>query len=43
VRSVLKVFAELFSKKRLAEGTDKSKFEDWSFGKNTLLDMVGEK
>ena len=27
VRSVLKVFAELFPKKRLAEGTDKSKFE----------------
>ena len=27
VRSVLKVFAELFLKKRLAEGTDKSKFE----------------
>ena len=27
VRSVLKVFAELFLKKRLAEGTDKSKFK----------------
>jgi hypothetical protein len=27
MRSALKVFAELFIKKRLAEGIDKSKFE----------------